>query len=874
MNSISAKTVAVGQMIGNFATQVVTKTASSLTEFLKDVVLDSYADYEQLVGGIETLFGTGGRTLEEYQKKIGDTSKKSVDGYNRLVEAQNLMMENAEKAYKTSGLSMNEYMQQATTLSASLIKSLRGDTYNAAIYTDMAMQDMSDNANKFGTSIESIQNAYAGFAKQNYTMLDNLKLGYAGTKDGMESLLADAMKISGRKFNLESLADIIEAIHVIQENMDVTGTTAREAEGTISGSIGMMKAAWENLKIALADPKADINARIKTFADSFKSVVKNLFPVFKRVLKSIWSGVKSTVSSLPKIIFGENIDGSINWPTWDDVKTAVNTGWDTIVSGVKGLTKIVFGENVDGSVKWPTWDDIGDTITTAWTVIKDGVKNLAKIVFGENVDGSVKWPTWDEIGGAINTAWQGIVDGVKNLGTTIGKVVFGENVDRSIDWPTWTGVQKAITDGWATIVEGVAGLSTIVFGDKIDITSISSLGELLTTIQTGWNNLKDTVTQGAINIATYFFGDADPTTVSSTIKTIGDVLEAVGVAIVTYFTVEKVKGIISFFKDFRNIFTTAVGNNKLGLILAGIAAAITLIIENWDKIEPVIGEVGTWLQDNLITPITDFVDAIKQAITAMGEFLGMDTSGWFAGDKGSLPKPTGTPVAASRNTARLDINQINSLGAMRQLVKENPNARFVGTDGVTREAGAAFKKTFEDTLRASGFSDTLINKFSNGIENLSDSGFKDLMDALSNAQGYYDEFGNKLGGLSESFIVAGSSTNSLATAAANAANELNSIEAPDFGESPGHAKGLWSVPYDDYVARLHRGETVLTASQARRYRDGGNSVDLSSLGDIVREAISAGMQGATVRSYISGRDVTDDVNRNTIRQLKARRFAT
>lgn len=825
-SAISAKTVALGQMLGNFATQAISKVSSAVKDLIKESI-GAYADYEQLVGGVETLFGAGGKSLEQYAQEVGGMSDKTVADYNRMMDAQNLVMENASKAYKTAGLSANEYMEMSTSFAASLISSLRGDTYEAAIYADMAMQDMADNANKMGTDMSSIQSAYQGFAKQNYMMLDNLKLGYGGTKTEMERLLADATKISGRKFNIESLADIYEAIHIIQQEMGITGTTAKEAEGTISGSINMMKASWQNLLVALGDPDADLGAKIDEFSDSFKSVVKNLLPVFKRALKNVWKGLTEAVASFGGLIFGRDEQGEVNWPAWSDVQTAALNAWEWIKEKAADLAGLVFGKNSDGTVAWPTWDDVKAKADEAWKGIKEGAKALAGLVFGKKADGSVDWPTWEDVKAKATKVWKGI---------------------------------KA----------GALTLKGLVFGDASDA------GSVFGKIQEAWASLKDTIEQGAINIATYFFGDADPATVASTIKTIGDVLEAVGVAIVTYFTVKKVQGIIDFFKNFKSIFTTAVGGNKIGLILSAIAAAITLIVENWDKIEPVIQQIGGWIQENLIEPINDFIDSIKEAIKAIGEFFGIDTSGWFGGNQQGIPADTSEHRnAAGYSTAHLDLEQINSLAALRELIKQNPNAAFQGTDGQTRSGAEALKHTFEETMKAAGFNDSVIKNFSDKLANISDEGFKDLMTQLANAEGFYDEAGNKIGGLSDGMQVATGSVEGLGTAASNAASQLNSVKAPDYSSDGSHAKGLWDVPYDDYVARLHRNEMVLTASEARRYRQGtSGNVDLSSLGDIVREAISSGMSGATVRSYISGRDITDDVNRQTVRQLKARRFAT
>lgn len=259
-----------------------------------------YAEFEQLYGGVETLFGAkGAQNVEEYAQMTG----KSVDSvrgeFNKLMDAQNLVIANADQAYKTAGLSMNEYLSQATSFSASLLQSLNGDTVATAKVTDMAIIDMADNANKMGTSIEAIQNAYAGFSKGQYMLLDNLKLGYGGTKTEMERLLTDATKISGVKYDISNLNDVFEAIHVIQGELGITGTTAQEASETISGSLGMMKSAWSNLVSGLGDTSADFDSLLKNFIDSVGTLGKNLLPVVKTALKGVVRLIKELA---PQII--------------------------------------------------------------------------------------------------------------------------------------------------------------------------------------------------------------------------------------------------------------------------------------------------------------------------------------------------------------------------------------------------------------------------------------------------------------------------------------------------------------------------------------------------------------------------------------------
>ena len=221
--------------------------------------IEGYADYEQLVGGIETLFGD------------------SADRVRR----------NAEEAYKTAGLSANQYMETVTSFSASLLQSLGGDTEEAMQLADQAIRDMSDNANKMGTSMESIQNAYQSFAKGQYQLLDNLKLGYGGTKEEMQRLLEDATALSGIEYDISSYSDIINAIHTIQDNLGVTGTTAAEAGSTISGSLASAKAAFDNLLVSMANPDADVGVSFDYFVESAETALSNLIPVAEQALVGI-----------------------------------------------------------------------------------------------------------------------------------------------------------------------------------------------------------------------------------------------------------------------------------------------------------------------------------------------------------------------------------------------------------------------------------------------------------------------------------------------------------------------------------------------------------------------------------------------------------
>lgn len=245
------------------------KLGGAIKDFATDAVM-SYGEVEQLRGGIETLFG------DEAEKVLA----------------------NADKAFRTAGMSASEYMDTSIQSAAALINSLGGDQAKAAELMDMSITDMADNVNKMGTSMEAVQNAYRGFSRGNFTMLDNLALGFAGTKEGMQELLDKAEEISGVKYDISSYSDIVEAIHVVQDEMGITGTTAKEAAGTIQGSVGAMKSAWDNFVAGIADPDADLGQLITNLIDTSSTALDNIVPAVGRTL----SGIGTVVGKMTPVI--------------------------------------------------------------------------------------------------------------------------------------------------------------------------------------------------------------------------------------------------------------------------------------------------------------------------------------------------------------------------------------------------------------------------------------------------------------------------------------------------------------------------------------------------------------------------------------------
>lgn len=303
-SSIASSAGGAVKNIAKIGTAAVAAGATATAALVKSSV-DAYASYEQLRGGIETLFGAGGQSAKEYAKSVGKSTDEAKKDYRQLMNAQNIALKNADKAYKTAGMSANDYMETVTSFAASLKQSTKNET-EAAKSANQIVIDMSDNANKMGTDMTMIQNAYNGFAKQNYTMLDNLKLGYGGTQAEMQRLLKDAEKLSGKKYKLGNFKDMAEAIHVVQTEMGITGTTAKEASTTIEGSVNSAKAAWTNLVSGMSQDNADMDKLINEFIESVGVAAGNILPRIETALGGVGSLIEKLlpviVDAIPDVI--------------------------------------------------------------------------------------------------------------------------------------------------------------------------------------------------------------------------------------------------------------------------------------------------------------------------------------------------------------------------------------------------------------------------------------------------------------------------------------------------------------------------------------------------------------------------------------------
>ena len=450
----------VGMMVMDAAKNAAMTLGSEITK-----TFTNYADFEQLKGGVETLFG---------------------DDAAAIVKA------NAQNAFQSAGLSANEYMEQVTGISSSLIQSLGGDTKAAASLADVAMRDMSDNANKMGTDMESITNAYQGFAKQNYTMLDNLKLGYGGTKSEMQRLLADAEKISGQKFNIDSYADVVQAIHVMQESMGIAGATSDEAATTISGSMNMAKAAWENFLTAVGDGgrEIDMSAAISNLVSSVKAMLSNIVPEVVTIIGTIGGLI---MDALP-----DSISGPLG-----EIASGIGQALQTIGGIAKTIIVPVFGVLSNAvmsamGVILPAIQAVVDFVNSNVLPTVQGVvaylmpmiqQVLAGLSSNFNSALSIVQSVMGAIGNIILTMWPVIQSTITVAVTYIGAII------RTV-WPV---VQSLIT-GAMNNIRAVASVvwpfiqnAVQVAADVISV-ALDGLSSVIGSVESTFNRIKDAIT--------------------------------------------------------------------------------------------------------------------------------------------------------------------------------------------------------------------------------------------------------------------------------------------------------------------------------------------------------------------------------------------
>lgn len=498
----------------NAAIEGLKKLGAAVIDLGKQSVA-GFADYEQLAGGIETLFGSSYKTVEEYAEGLGLDMKYATSTFEDYQNRQAQVLKNANEAYKTAGMSANEYMETVTGFAAALNSGLdeMGAQWQAANYADSAVRNMADNANKMGSSMESIVHAYQGFAKQNFTMLDNLKLGYGGTKEEMERLMRDAEEFEGLEIgelDMNNFADVISAIEIIQDKLGITGTTAKEASSTISGSVASMKSAWQNFVSGLANPDQNPEELFDTVIEAASQVWENLKPVLQRLVENAIELVKTEMQKrFPEV-----------YKKLTEVKDAIKGAFDWILQNKNKIVAAI-GAIAAGMAAFNVVSTIMNLIKAfkAWKAATEGMtlaQQLLNAVMAANPIGLIiaaitalvaafviLWNTsedfrqfwidlWENIKDAAGAAWDWIKGVFEGAWTAIKTVWNGA---KSFFSGVWEGIKSIFSGvkGWfSNVFQGAADAISTIFNGIVGVIKapINWLINALNTVINGINKIK------------------------------------------------------------------------------------------------------------------------------------------------------------------------------------------------------------------------------------------------------------------------------------------------------------------------------------------------------------------------------------------------
>lgn len=564
-------------------TAAVTAASAAVGAIVKQSV-DSFGAYEQLVGGIDTLFKRSEQSLEDYVKTSGKSVAEAVTEWEEMNRSADTVMRNAANAFKTAGVSANEYMETAIQSSAALISSLGGDTQKAAELIDMSIVDMADNVNKMGTTMEAVQNAYRGFSRGNFTMLDNLALGFAGTKQGMQELLDKAAEISGFEYDISSYGDIVQAIHVVQEEMGIAGTTAREAQETIQGSLSALGAAWQNLVAGFGNKDADLGALIDDVVSSAEVALGNLTPVIERAIKGISKTIRSAAPSIGKMLpgmvssilpdlisAGAELLAGIGAGLLESApalvetaKTLVNTVLDSI--GIGDAVRELFG-NLSGPISEAV-ETIRTSLSDAWDRIKEAISPVTE-AFGE----------WVSSGQAMKDVSTFAAEAIGLLADAISSVAgfVATAVEKGREFVDWLNSGSQGAEIFKTLlVSTVAAIAAYKAYNAVLLATKVAQG-LVTTAQTLLNGVMA----------------ANP---------IGIIVAAIGALVAAFIYLWNTSD------EFREFWIGAWEAIKSAAITA-FEAVKNFLIEAWDKIKEAFSSVGEWFHEKF----SDAKEAIMNA---------------------------------------------------------------------------------------------------------------------------------------------------------------------------------------------------------------------------------------------------------------------
>ena len=559
------------------ASAVAVGAVSSAVGVLLKKSVSGYAEYEQMTGGVRKLYGNMGKSLEEYAKDSGKSVKEVEGQWKKLEKAQNLVFKNANDAYKTTGLSANEYMSMATSFSASLINSLGGDTVKAAKQTDVAMRAISDNFNTFGGDIGLIQNAFQGFAKGQYAMLDNLKLGYGGTKTEMERLIEDANAWAvendkAANLSIDSFSDVVTAIDYIQRKQNIAGTTAREAATTIEGSLMMTKAAWENLVTGFAKPDADISTLISEVITSVGIAVGNIVPAVKRSITGI---SEAFTEVLPKALSGiPNLINDIGVPLLKVGAQSVVMIGRGIISAIPELISTVtdlFGQMTSAATEFlPSMIQTGLTGLVQFSAtLREGAGSL--------VDAGLT---------LIKSVADGIIQNIPTIIQTVPTIItnFAGIINDNVPKILATGVQiivslaQGVVQAIPLLVANFPKIIDAIWNVFTAVNWLALGGQLIKGIGAGIKSLGETIPSALKKLAKralnsfkgVSWGSVGKFAVNLIVKAITGLVSLPGIALK--------KAASLGMKAFTGIAWGTVGRNIISGIVRGITGAASILL--------------------------------------------------------------------------------------------------------------------------------------------------------------------------------------------------------------------------------------------------------------------------------------------------------
>lgn len=740
-----------GTVLGNVVTDglrniangfvTIGKMATGAAISIGKASLDSYGEYEQLVGGVETLYKNSAKTVEQY----------------------------AKRAFKNVGMSANDYMETSTSFAASLVSSLAGNTDAAAEMSNMAISDMADNWNKMGSSVQSVQDAYRGFSKQNYTMLDNLKIGYGGTKTEMQRLLADADALNAKqgvytKYSIDSFSDIVQAIHVVQTEMGITGTTADEAATTIQGSTASMRSAWENLLTGIADPEQNFQGLMDDFVNSFIGAGNNIIPRIKQIVPTLIDGLSEIITQLAPYVSSVIMELE---PTIEEGLQALFGGLSSVANELQPIIADVFtflGDAIVSGLTTAVGNSDFSFLLDIFANVKTAVEEVVPLI--EKIAPALVTVGAAAKGWQIGKKLQSIVTGFDEAKVAVSLFSMGLS-DTEIAQGALNGTLKAS--------EVVAGLLT----GKIS---------LMTLAQTAAAKA-----QAAFNAVLA----ANP--IALVVVAIGALI---GILAALYAKNE----------DFRN---------KVNEILSDIKDKVQNVIE---FIKPYVSEAMTFIK-NVVVKV---VNSLKPVIDSIGKAF---SAAW------DLAKTVWSWASAFFSGIVQAI--ITIFSPFAPLIGGIFGAAFAAVKTVWGVATSFFKTIFDVITGIFSVIDgVLTGDFSKAWE-----GIKGIFGSVFS---FFEGVGNEVvEGIKSGISAIWGGLTSFVQGLWDGIKGIFTINASDVKNNTGggrnsrRAGGLDYVPYNDYVANLHRGEMVLTAREADEYRKNGVQ---GGTGFVVNQTIYAAKQ--------------------------------